>query len=40
VKLNADRASCIIVVCEKADEAKWTQYLGEAFTHPEKVGGM
>jgi hypothetical protein len=37
--IDADRASCLLLVCRPADAARWQQQLTAAMLHPERIEG-
>ncbi|MBT3290015.1 MAG: hypothetical protein HN380_21915, partial [Victivallales bacterium] len=37
--LDADRATCVVLICRPEQAARWGQYLGEALTRPEQLTG-
>lgn len=39
VAIDADRATCLILMCRPADAARWQQQLTAAMLHPERIEG-
>ena len=37
--IDADRATCLILVCRENTEARWGAQLTEAVLHPDRIGG-
>ena len=37
VTINADQATCLILVCEAREAARWQQQLTDAMLHPERI---
>jgi len=37
--IDADRATCLILVCPENTEARWAAHLTEAMLHPDKIAG-
>ncbi len=37
--IDADRATCLILLCERGLEAKWSQELTRALLHPDRIKG-
>ncbi len=39
LELDADRATCVVLVCPASEEGRWAAYLTEAMVHPERIEG-
>jgi hypothetical protein len=39
LEIDADRATCLILVCELNAVERWTEYLSEAMCHPDRIVG-
>lgn len=37
--LDADRATCVVLICLPQEIERWTRYLSEAMVHPEQMDG-
>lgn len=39
LELDADRATCLVLVCPASEEGRWAAYLTEAMVYPERIQG-
>jgi len=39
VTIDADRATCMILICESGSESRWSAKLTESMIHPERIEG-